>query len=340
MLDLPNAGYYAERDMASAIQDLIAKKNYARAIDVLKAELNKRSRDVRLRMQYADVLILAGRSREAIPVLLGLADEHASEGFTAKAIAFLKRIEKVEPGRQDVEDRLARLVQEKVSATPGPAARGGPAPAFGLEEFDPNAPAPELSLDVGSVSAPAPEPELTLEPEASAAPVVEAASDDLEGLDAISIEEPAAPSVSQQARSFLHTPLFEGFSQEELAAIIRGLKFLSFEPGDVLVGEGAPGDSMFIIASGSVKAYVRNRKGHFLMVKQLVEGEFFGEVSVITGKPRTATVTAASQVEVLELDKATLDSIAKAHPRVREVLAEYQKKRAQDTVEHILKSKA
>ena len=53
--------------MSSVIQDLIAKKNYPKAIDAINAELKKRSRDARLRMQLADTLILANRNREAIP---------------------------------------------------------------------------------------------------------------------------------------------------------------------------------------------------------------------------------------------------------------------------------
>lgn len=310
--------------MASAIQDLIAKKNYSKAIDLINAELRKRPKDVRLRMQQADVLILENRNREAIPVLLQLADEHASDGYTAKAIAFLKRIEKLEPGRQDVEDRLSTLVQEKLGAAPTVSAPAqAPAMEFGFEEFDPSA-------------------EISFAAEPASVPVEPSASDslDLEGMDSIQIEEPPPPtSATQTAKSFLTTPLFEGFEQQELAAIIRGLQFVGAEPGDVLVGEGAPGDSMFIIVSGTAKAWVRGRKGDYMKIKELSDGDFFGEVSVLTGKPRTATITAATEVEMLELNKPTLDGIVARYPRVRQVLEEYQKKRAEEAVMAIIHSK-
>jgi hypothetical protein len=312
--------------MSSQIQDLLAKKNYSKAIEAITAELKKRPRDARLRMQHADTLILANRNREAIPILMTLADDQAKEGFTAKAIAFLKRIEKLEPGRQDVEDRLARLVQEKVNSAAS-VSRPSSSPAFGLEEFDPSQ---ELSFGSGeSISTPAepsiPEFDGTL---------------DLEGMDSIEIEEAPLPtSASQAAKSFLTTPLFVGFEQQELAAIIRGLSFVGAEPGDVLVGEGAPGESMFIIVSGRAKAYVRDRKGNYMKIKELIDGDFFGEVSVLTGKPRTATITAATEVEMLELDKSTLDDINQRYPRVREVLQEFQKKRAQEAVEAIIRGK-
>ena len=319
--------------MSSAIQDLIARKNYAKAVEAIQGELRKRPKDVRLRMQQADVLILANRNREAIPVLMSLADEHSSDGYTAKAIAFLKRIEKLEPGRQDVEDRLSHLVQEKAKATPS-AARSSE-PAFGLEEFDPSQ---EISLGGGSTSVDAPAVSAVSDEPSG---VTEAL--DLEGMDSIEIEPEELPlqttSATQAAKSFLQTPLFEGFEQQELQAIIKGLSFVGCEPGDVLVGEGAPGESMFVIVSGRAKAYVRDRKGHYMKIKELSDGDFFGEVSVLTGKPRTATITAATEVELLELDKATLDSINQRYPRVRQVLEEFQKKRAQEAVEAIIRNK-
>src|SRR5262245_51252840 len=121
--------------MAESAQELIAKKQYPKAIELLQKELKARPKDQRVRLQLADTLVLANRSKDAAPILMGLADEHAHDGFAAKAIAILKRIEKIAPGRRDVEERLARLIQEKTRDAPSAAARGGSAPAFGLEEF-------------------------------------------------------------------------------------------------------------------------------------------------------------------------------------------------------------
>jgi CRP-like cAMP-binding protein len=135
------------------------------------------------------------------------------------------------------------------------------------------------------------------------------------------------------------TPLFEGFSQGELVAVIHGLKLLTFAPGDILVAEGGPGDSLFVLASGSVKAFVRNPKGNYVKVNELGEGAFFGEIAVLTGKPRTATITAASACEVLELDRAALDAITASHPRVREILKKFHEQRAQDTVQAMIRKR-
>ena len=137
----------------------------------------------------------------------------------------------------------------------------------------------------------------------------------------------------------LSTPLFDGFSAEELVAVMRGLELASFESGDVIVAEGAPGDSMFILTSGRVKAYVKTPKGRSMKVQEFEEGDFFGEISVLTGKPRTATLTAAVDCECLVLNRATLDEITKTHPGVREVLKKFQKDRALSTVQAIMADK-
>lgn len=310
--------------MDSDVSSLVARRNFAKALELIQAQLARRPQDARLRLKQADVLILAGRGKEAVDILMGLADAEAADGFAAKAIAILKRIEKIEPGRRDVEERLARLIQEKVRGAPGPTASSAAAdspPEIGLEEFDPNAdPLASEPADAG------PEPEILPEPEIIP-------DSDLEDMAYVSEAQAkaAAPVVS--------TPLFEGFSEDELVAVIRGLKLLSFEPGDILVTEGAPGASLFVITTGTVKAFVKNARGESIKVHELSEGSFFGEISILTGKPRTATLTAATPCEVLELDKATLDGITQSHPNVLEVLKRFHEARAQDTVEAIIRNR-
>ncbi|PYQ19107.1 MAG: hypothetical protein DMF79_13400 [Acidobacteria bacterium] len=119
---------------AEDVMALISRKNYSRAIEVLRAQTEANSRDPRLRMQLADVLILAGKGREAVGILTPLADEFAQEGFAAKAIAVLKKIQKVDPSHRGVDARLAALIQEKQRvATVAVAATS--LPEIGMEEI-------------------------------------------------------------------------------------------------------------------------------------------------------------------------------------------------------------
>src|SRR5205823_8455814 len=90
----------------------------------------------------ADLLVSAGKGKEAVTVLLPLADEFAKEGFAAKAISVLKKIQKIEPGRRDIDGRLAGLIQEKqkqaIVVAPPPALGG--ALELGMEEIGMEAP--------------------------------------------------------------------------------------------------------------------------------------------------------------------------------------------------------
>ena len=70
----------------------------------------------------------------------------------------------------------------------------------------------------------------------------------------------------------------------------------------------------------------------------LGEGDFFGEVSLLEGSPRTATVTAAARSELLEIDRLTLGKIAHKHPRVWSVVRSFYEKRARSEAERAARS--
>jgi len=271
---------------AAGRPELVARKQFGKAVELAQAQHDAQPRDGRRRLQLADTLIAAGRGREAVPLLREMADDLAAEGFAAKAIALLKRIQKIDPGRMDIERRLASLIADRArrdTAAPRPPAPTAPPdlPEFGMEEIG----------------------EGELDHQAPPRPVLRA---------------PA---------------LFPDFSDEELVAVMGGLRLVEFEAGDLVVSEGEPGDSLFLVTTGTVKAWMRNREGRYVLVRRLGEGDFFGEISVLTGSPRTATVVAASPCEMLELDRTTLDGITAAHPRVREVLERFYEQRVATTAD-------
>ncbi len=174
-------GKSKEEDVVS----LIAAKKYARAIEVLKAQLQRKGANPSLRMQLADVLILADKKQEAVALLLPLADQYARDGFAAKAVSVLKKIQRVDPGRRDVEERLARQIEERQrEAVVLPLSRSGP--PIGMEEVSDEGPALEIGFEMAPVSAPVDEPvPLPAEPlPAPATPVPEAPRPELASPDA------------------------------------------------------------------------------------------------------------------------------------------------------------
>jgi hypothetical protein len=141
--------------------------------------------------------------------------------------------------------------------------------------------------------------------------------------DAVAAPSDAGPKAGAE---IVVSPLFKDFSVDELVAVIGGLNLLTFERGNVILREGEPGDSLYMLTSGSVKAFVR-RDGKQVPIAELEEGAFFGEVSILTGKPRSATIVAKEHCELLELDRGTLDSITQTHPHVWDVLQEFANQR-------------
>jgi hypothetical protein len=339
---------------------LIARRKYPQAVEALRQLLQKHGGDLRLRMKLADALVLAGREKEAAPVLLELADALAAEGQAAKSIALLKKVQRIDPGRADVEGRLADLIKTKERRTKGWDPQGEKAvgyeppswaaSTFSAEQFAP----PRIYSDAERIAAARGASWLpATRPDESPAPATAPAAGDepitveeveIQILDVIqdALARPAAAAVPAPGPSergpapppFVDTPLFSGFSRDELVAVIKGLRLLTFEPGDILLTEGDRGDSLYVITTGTVKTFVRDTtQGGQLLMRRLKEGDFFGEISVLSGKARSATVTAATHCEMLELDRATLDQITASYPRVRQVLEEFYLARALNTAE-------
>ena len=128
---------------------------------------------------------------------------------------------------------------------------------------------------------------------------------------------PAAPAPA------IRSPLFDDLSADELAAVIQGLDLRSFSPGDLVVTQGEAGRSLFVVVSGRLKVWVREGAGSSRCVRTLGGGDFLGEVSLLTGSPRTATVCAASAADLLELEWSRVEEIVRDHPRVADVLRSF-----------------
>ena len=257
-----------------------------------------------------------------MPIIIGLADEYAFDGQAAKAIALLKKLELLQTTPSEVEGRLAALIpQEREGTRPS-----APTAATLEVEWDDLSPSEGLSSAATRAEIEAPMSE-----EDFGRKLVEVAHEALGNL-------PPRPETA--AAPVVASPLFSDFSEAELRAVIRGLRLLTFEPGDIILSEGEPGDTVFVLATGAVKAFVRNPEGRLRLVREMGEGSFFGEISILSGAPRTATVTAAARCEVLELDRVTLDEIAETHPGVWPVLVQFAEQRSGSREEERIRSEA
>lgn len=130
--------------------------------------------------------------------------------------------------------------------------------------------------------------------------------------------------------------LFGELTELEYLKLIDLMEIRTFQPGEIVVKEGSPGDSMFIICNGEVSVVTKDKNGKDIQLAELGEGDFFGEVSLLTGRPRTATIYAISYTEVLELSRVSLPEIEDNFPKIREKLEDFYHRRTMHTIETLI----
>src|SRR5215471_12992438 len=130
--------------------------------------------------------------------------------------------------------------------------------------------------------------------------------------------------------------LFAELSSDSLAKLVSCLKTAEFPPGEVIVREGAPGVSMYIVKAGIVEVRKKDPvTGIDFLVAQLSEGAAVGEMSLLTGKPRTATVTTVSPTTVFTLTRADFRNLLTQHPEISLGLARILAERLEDATKQV-----
>lgn len=128
-----------------------------------------------------------------------------------------------------------------------------------------------------------------------------------------------------------NTPLFNPLPPDQLMELVDGCSLLRFTAGEVLVRQGDQGDSLYIVKSGGVEISVTAGEGHRAMkVAELEAGSFFGEMSLLTGEPRSATVTAREETEVVWVSKDGMNRVFQSDPSLVAPLSELLETRIGD----------
>jgi CRP/FNR family transcriptional regulator, cyclic AMP receptor protein len=99
-------------------------------------------------------------------------------------------------------------------------------------------------------------------------------------------------------------PLFSRLGKRRLRKVARQAQFVEFAAGDTVVSAGGPGDSLYVILSGEAKA--RGRRA----ARPLRPGDYFGEMALLDGEPRSATIVANDQLHVMRLPRRAFLQLA------------------------------
>ena len=105
-------------------------------------------------------------------------------------------------------------------------------------------------------------------------------------------------------------PFFAGLDRDDLEAILEAGHPVSFAAGESLVERGDPGDAMYVVLSGAAEVDVGGR------FHRIGEGGFLGEMAVLAGKKRQATVKAVEDVEALQIPAEGFEALLLGRPRI------------------------
>jgi len=156
------------------------------------------------------------------------------------------------------------------------------------------------------------------------------------------VERRAARTVQEdqeEARTILRDePLFECLSDAQIDDLVKDARLNHFGRGERVIQEGAEGDSMFVLLRGAAQVSV-SKNGSSIPVASLGAGDCFGEMSLLTGERRTATVRAESDCYVMEISKPVMAEVIRDSPDCLERLSELLAKRKLEN-EGVLKEAA
>jgi CRP/FNR family cyclic AMP-dependent transcriptional regulator len=122
---------------------------------------------------------------------------------------------------------------------------------------------------------------------------------------------PDRPLGKRGADLLAQVPLFEGLSRRHLKQIAEHADEISFREREIIVEADQPGGTFFVIVEGEVRVVRGDRT-----IARAGPGEFFGEISLLDGGPRTASVIAETPVVAIRLFKGAFDKVVREEPRV------------------------
>jgi CRP-like cAMP-binding protein len=271
-------------------EDLYAEGQYEQALKAFAETVRRIPADHRSRMFAARCLIRMGERERAVLVLHACAEGLLGRDFLLSAMAACKLALDQSPKEKMVLDTLARIHARAVKTQSGKA------------QMPPLPPAP---LSEGGVD----QELLGLHGEA----LLDAA------LEVLSLPDDGGKA-DPDARPPL--PLFADLEREAFVKLVSQLVYRDVEPDALVAHEGEGGDTLYVIVAGAAEVS-RRIDGEDRPLGLLRGGSIFGELSLLTGTPSTATVTAVAPSEVFEIRREHLNDVARTHPSISRAFTEF-----------------
>jgi CRP-like cAMP-binding protein len=139
------------------------------------------------------------------------------------------------------------------------------------------------------------------------------------------------PGFMRLQGALLSTPIFRSLGKKEL----RGLEDIAnlhlFSGGQLVFQEGDPGRSVYVILDGRVQVFTQDHEGKEFPLATLESNQFFGEMALLSGKPRSSSVATARESLLAEFSYKNMQRLMMRYPQIKEVLVQYFREREEDS---------
>lgn len=126
-------------------------------------------------------------------------------------------------------------------------------------------------------------------------------------------------------------PFFTELPADELDRIMSQLEVVNMKSGEILFREGDAGEHMYIVVSGDLEILMAPNTDNELILNRVPPGEYIGEMSLVTGAPRTASVRAHGDVELLSMSRTQLMDLLQEHPKLASTMVHVLSHRLDNT---------
>lgn len=273
---------------------LLSQEKLPEALEEYRRIVRAVPAELSARQKIAEILARQGQKAAAVTEYTEVVKRYAEQGQFFKATALSRTILTLEPANQLAQQVLADLYASRSTG--------------GAKSTTPSAALQPSAIDLAwqnAVAASEPPEEIALE-------------------ELLPVEEPPVPPRD----ALPNIPLFSALSTVEFLAVLRSaMDAKTFKDGQAIVTEGETGGSMFAVAQGTVSVWRADTR-----VAEMGEGEFFGELALLNGAPRMATVKASGNVVVLEFPQEAMTRVLRQHPGVLEGLERFARQRMLDNL--------
>lgn len=275
--------------------DLLEERQFERALAVFAEAVRRVPADHRSRMMAARCLAELGERERAVTAYHACAEGLLRRDYLLSAMAACKLALELSPNERRLKDTLMRVHSRAVRNAPGRAAVPPPLPPEVL--YDGKVDTDLMGLVGGELS--------------NRAIEVLAATD---------------PGGTADPNSRPPLPLFADLDRDAFLSLVGRMGWRRVKPDEVVSREGEPAEHLYVLVAGKAEV-TRQLDGEAKTLGFLGGGSIFGEIALLTGAPPTATVTAVSDTEVFEIRREHLNAVAKSHPAVPQVLADFAQQR-------------